>query len=152
MVSSLVLQSHPVADGVAPSGELKVRQAAEQTDNLFTAIYAIVWRADLLSAAYEHAFDGVPFSNLTEAIPCTEFILGHGTTKSFAHSFPIGTVRLLEKFPHSDPPTQSEYTACRDWVKNLFKHEVWPLLEPALLLEQKTGAVRLVGTGGTTGP
>jgi len=80
----------------------------------------------------------------------TEFILGHGTTKSFAHSFPVGTVRLLEKFPHSDPPTKSEYTACRDWVKNLFKHEVWPLLEPALLLEQKTGEVRLVGTGGTT--
>jgi hypothetical protein len=87
MVSSLVLQSHPVAEHVAPSGELKVRQAAEQTDNLFTAIYAIVWRADLLSAAYEHAFDGDPFSNLTEAIPCTEFILGrYGECDAWWHA------------------------------------------------------------------
>ncbi|MGZ3315021.1 MAG: glycosyltransferase [Caulobacteraceae bacterium] len=77
MVSNLVVESNPVADDVAPSGWLKVRQAAEQTDNLFTAIYAIVWRADLLSAAYEHAFDGPPFQDLTEAIPCTEYILGH---------------------------------------------------------------------------
>jgi glycosyltransferase involved in cell wall biosynthesis len=76
MAHNLILQSTPVAQTVAPSGILKVRQAAEQTDNLFTAIYAIVWRADLLCAAYEHAFDGAPFANLTEAIPCTEYILG----------------------------------------------------------------------------
>ena len=31
----------------------------------------------------------------------TEFILGQGQKKSFAHSFcPLGTVRLMEKFPH----------------------------------------------------
>jgi glycosyltransferase involved in cell wall biosynthesis len=71
----LVVEARPVAQKVAPSGWLKVRQAAEQTDNLFTAIYAIVWRADLLSAAYDHAFDNPPFLDLTEAIPCTEFIL-----------------------------------------------------------------------------
>jgi exopolyphosphatase/guanosine-5'-triphosphate,3'-diphosphate pyrophosphatase len=80
----------------------------------------------------------------------TEFILGHGTKKSFAHSFPLGTVRLMEKFPHSDPPTTAQFKATRDWVKNLFQAEVWPLLEPALLLEKKAGAVKLVGTGGTT--
>ncbi|HEY5346429.1 MAG TPA: Ppx/GppA phosphatase family protein [Verrucomicrobiae bacterium] len=80
----------------------------------------------------------------------TEFILGHGQEKSFAHSFPLGTVRLMEKFPHSDPPTPAEFQASRDWVKNLFQTEVWPLLEPALLHEKKSGAVKLVGTGGTT--
>ena len=37
----------------------------------------------------------------------TEFILGHGAEKHFAHSFPLGTVRLMEKFPHSDPPTNA---------------------------------------------
>jgi hypothetical protein len=52
-----------------------VRDIAAQTDNLFTAIYTIVWRADLLSAAYEHAFDGPPFGDLIQAIPCTDFIL-----------------------------------------------------------------------------
>jgi len=80
----------------------------------------------------------------------TEFILGHGQEKSFAHSFPLGTVRLMEKFPHSDPPTKAEFQASRDWVKNLFQTEVWPLLEPALLHEKKSGDVKLVGTGGTT--
>ncbi len=80
----------------------------------------------------------------------TEFILGHGQKKSFAHSFPLGTVRLMEKFPFSDPPTRGEFAICRAWVKNLFTTEVWPLLEPALQHEKKSGTVRLVGTGGTT--
>jgi glycosyltransferase involved in cell wall biosynthesis len=71
----LILEGRPVADAVAPSGVMPVREIAAQTDNLFTAIYTIVWRADLLSAAYQHAFDGSPFENLTEAIPCTEYIL-----------------------------------------------------------------------------
>jgi exopolyphosphatase/guanosine-5'-triphosphate,3'-diphosphate pyrophosphatase len=80
----------------------------------------------------------------------TEFILGHGAKKSFARSFPLGTVRLMEKFPHGDPPTDAEFKACRDWVENLFQAEVRPLLEPALLQEKKAGEVKLVGTGGTT--
>ena len=78
----------------------------------------------------------------------TEFILGHGAKKSFAHSFPLGTVRLMEQFPHGDPPTRGEFTKCRDWVKNFLHGEVRPQLEPALNLE--TGNIRLVGTGGTT--
>ncbi|MBW8865639.1 MAG: exopolyphosphatase, partial [Verrucomicrobia bacterium] len=40
----------------------------------------------------------------------TEFILGQGKKKSFAHSFPLGTVRLMEKFPHKDPPTRADFT------------------------------------------
>ncbi|MEI9865142.1 MAG: hypothetical protein WDN00_11450 [Limisphaerales bacterium] len=78
----------------------------------------------------------------------TEFILGQGTKKSFAHSFPLGTVRLLEKFPHSDPPTRGEFTKCRDWLRKFLHHEVRPQLEPAL--KNETGAIQLVGTGGTT--
>ena len=80
----------------------------------------------------------------------TEFILGHGAKKTFAHSFPLGTVRLMEKFPTSNPPTQAEFLQCRNWVKNLFNAEVWPRLEPALKQGEKSGAIRLVGTGGTT--
>jgi exopolyphosphatase / guanosine-5'-triphosphate,3'-diphosphate pyrophosphatase len=78
----------------------------------------------------------------------TEFILGHGAKKNFAHSFPLGTVRLLEKFPHGDPPAQIEFDSCRDWLKNFLHHEVRPQLEPAL--KNETGAIQLVGTGGTT--
>lgn len=79
----------------------------------------------------------------------TEFILGHGAKKSFAHSFPLGTVRLMEKFPHGDPPTKSEFNSCRDWLKNFLHHEVRPQLGPAL--KNEAGEIRLVGTGGTTG-
>jgi len=77
-----------------------------------------------------------------------EFILGHGKQKSFAHSFPLGTVRLLEKFPPSDPPTQTEFEATRDWVQQFLHHEVRPQLAPAL--KSETGEILLVGTGGTT--
>jgi exopolyphosphatase / guanosine-5'-triphosphate,3'-diphosphate pyrophosphatase len=84
----------------------------------------------------------------------TEFILGRGLHQHFAQSFPLGTVRLLEKFPHSDPPTRGEFTACRDWVKNFLQSEVRPKLEPALRRERKRGSgtdpIQLVGTGGTT--
>ena len=78
----------------------------------------------------------------------TEFILGRGTRKSFAHSFSLGTVRLLEKFPHGDPPTRGEFTRCRDWLKNFLHHEVRPQLAPAL--KNETGEIQIVGTGGTS--
>jgi len=80
----------------------------------------------------------------------TEFILGHGEHKHFARSFPLGTVRLMEKFPHSDPPTRGEFTACRDWIMNFLKDEVRPKLEPALRRENHSREIQLVGTGGTT--
>jgi len=78
----------------------------------------------------------------------TEFILGHGQQKHFAHSFPLGTVRLMEHFPHSDPPTPAEFGQCRDWVKNFLRGEVHPQLE--LALKNEAGEIQLVGTGGTT--
>ena len=78
----------------------------------------------------------------------TEFILGQGKKKSFAHSFPLGTVRLLEKFPPSDPPTRGEFTKCRDWLKDFLHHEVRPQLEPSM--KNETGEIQLIGTGGTT--
>jgi len=80
----------------------------------------------------------------------TEFILGQGEHKHFARSFPLGTVRLMEKFPHSDPPTRGEFNACRDWIKNFLQNEVRPKLEPALRRENHSREVLLVGTGGTT--
>jgi exopolyphosphatase/guanosine-5'-triphosphate,3'-diphosphate pyrophosphatase len=80
----------------------------------------------------------------------TEFILGRDEHKHFAHSFPLGTVRLMEKFPHSDPPTRGEFIACYDWLKNFMQSEVRPKLEPALRRENHSKEVLLVGTGGTT--
>ena len=81
----------------------------------------------------------------------TEFILGQGEHKHFRHSFPLGTVRLMEKIPHSDPPRPGELAACREWLGNFFTQEVRPKLEPAIRAEagRRTGTVQLVGTGGT---
>ena len=84
----------------------------------------------------------------------TEFILGQGEHKHFSQSFRLGTVRLLEKLPHSDPPTAKELGRCRVWVRNFLETEVRPKLGPALSKEKKTSPehrpVLLVGTGGTT--
>jgi exopolyphosphatase/guanosine-5'-triphosphate,3'-diphosphate pyrophosphatase len=80
----------------------------------------------------------------------TEFILGRGGHKHFAQSFPLGTVRLLEKIPHSDPPRPDELAACRKWLKTFLDETVRPQLESALRRETKSGRIQLVGTGGTT--
>jgi exopolyphosphatase/guanosine-5'-triphosphate,3'-diphosphate pyrophosphatase len=82
----------------------------------------------------------------------TEFILGHGEHQHFCHSFPLGTVRLMEKIPHSNPPKPEELAACRAWIQNFLAAEVRPKLEPAMQRETKiaSSAIQLVGTGGTT--
>jgi exopolyphosphatase/guanosine-5'-triphosphate,3'-diphosphate pyrophosphatase len=105
----------------------------------------------------EWAFQGVTTDTDLAATPLllldvgggsTEFILGQGDQKHFAHSFPLGTVRLMEKFPLSDPPTRGEFTKCRDWLRSFLHGEVRPQLEA--VLKNESGATRLVGTGGTT--
>jgi exopolyphosphatase/guanosine-5'-triphosphate,3'-diphosphate pyrophosphatase len=78
----------------------------------------------------------------------TEFILGRAAQKTFARSFPLGTVRLMENFPHSDPPTANEFSACQKWVQDFLRTEVRPQLAPALAAE--SGKIKLIGTGGTT--
>jgi exopolyphosphatase/guanosine-5'-triphosphate,3'-diphosphate pyrophosphatase len=84
----------------------------------------------------------------------TEFILGQGEHKHFRASFPLGTVRLLERLPHSDPPRPEELAGCRQWLKDFLRQTVRPQLEPALKQEIGSSAAgrspQLVGTGGTT--
>jgi exopolyphosphatase/guanosine-5'-triphosphate,3'-diphosphate pyrophosphatase len=81
-----------------------------------------------------------------------QFILGQGEHKHFARSFPMGTVRLMEKFPHSDPPTRGEFNACRDWIRDFLRNEVRARLDPALQREARSSSseIQLVGTGGTS--
>jgi exopolyphosphatase / guanosine-5'-triphosphate,3'-diphosphate pyrophosphatase len=84
----------------------------------------------------------------------TEFILGLGEHKCFQQSYPIGTVRLLEKYPPSDPPTAGELANCRAWLRNFLEKEVLPQIDVEKLLSDYEkgwdGSMRLVGTGGTT--
>jgi hypothetical protein len=58
------------------SGLLPVNKIAEQHDNLFTAIYPIVFRQDIASACFNYTFDGKPFDNITESVPTSKIILG----------------------------------------------------------------------------
>lgn len=85
----------------------------------------------------------------------TELILGQGKHKHFQQSFPLGTVRLLEKIPHSDPPQPQELANCRIWLKEFLKQEVGPRLRPSIaraaLINAERAKLQLVGTGGTTG-
>jgi len=83
----------------------------------------------------------------------TELILGQHTQMHFAHSFPLGTVRLLDVLRPNDPPTADQLTSCRVWLAQFLEREVRSKLIPSL--NQVTspgllrGKVQLVGTGGT---
>jgi exopolyphosphatase/guanosine-5'-triphosphate,3'-diphosphate pyrophosphatase len=79
----------------------------------------------------------------------SEFILGEKEHQRFRHSFPLGTVRLLEQFNPSDPPTAQEWKACSNHLRTFIEREIAPPLERELRA-MKTGEVRLVGTSGTT--
>lgn len=146
-VSIRVIATSAARDAVNPA---ELTLAIERASGLKTEIISGRREADwaFLGVTTDAELAAKPLLLLDVGGGSTEFILGHGTQKSFAHSFPLGTVRLMEKFPHSDPPTRDEFTACRDWVKNFLRSQVRPRLAPAL--ENESGEIRLVGTGGTT--
>ncbi len=147
------------ADSIRVIATSAARDAVNPMDLTGSIFRASGLKTEIITGAREAdwAFQGVatdaelsrsPLLLLDVGGGSTEFILGHGTTKSFAHSFPLGTVRLMEQFPHSDPPTQAEFNACRNWLKSFLRAEVRPQLEPAL--KNEPGEICLVGTGGTT--
>ena len=78
----------------------------------------------------------------------TELILGTNGKRTFAESFSIGSVRLLERLNVSDPPTISELEQCKRDVRQILEEQVVPHLQP--LLQAAAGRVQLVGTGGTS--
>ena len=80
----------------------------------------------------------------------TEFILGDHQHNLYSASVALGSVRLIETLPHSNPPTQEEHCACRQWVKQFLREQVCPQLNPILSeYRKKMHSINLVGTGGT---
>jgi exopolyphosphatase / guanosine-5'-triphosphate,3'-diphosphate pyrophosphatase len=78
----------------------------------------------------------------------TEFILGRGGNRLFSESFPLGSLRLLEKLPLPDLPGALEQAWYQQEIDAILHTRVRPHLEAAL---KKAGAaVQLVGTGGTS--
>lgn len=135
------------------------RDALNQQDLVSTIEKASGLKVEIISGAQEAAwvFQGVTANSDLAQAPLllldvgggsTEFILGQKSQQRFAESYPLGTVRLLEKFPHRDPPTRSEFEQCRDWIKNFLKQEVSPKVGPLLRQSGYQGA-QLAGTGGT---
>jgi exopolyphosphatase/guanosine-5'-triphosphate,3'-diphosphate pyrophosphatase len=83
----------------------------------------------------------------------TEFNLGRGQERRFRKSFPLGTVRLLEKSRLDDPPAAEQLAACREDIKQFLQHKVRPQLGLALEGSADSsfagGELVFVGVGGT---
>lgn len=88
----LVKDPVQLAPDPSPTGLYRVNAIAAEHDNLFTAIYPIVFRADILAACFNYTFTGKPFSSLIESIPTTKQILeSYGETEALWIA-PIGIV------------------------------------------------------------
>ena len=70
----------------------------------------------------------------------TQCVFGRGGRRVAGHSFPLGTVRLMETLRCSDPPKPAELAACRQWLKEFLRREVKPRLvaEESLLASAAT--------------
>ena len=97
----------------------------------------------------DERYHGKPLLILDVGGGSTEFILGDQDRHTFRESFPIGSVRLLEKLRPLDPPSIQDLAGCRDWLQKFLKHQVGPAME-STLAEAARQNVTLVGTGGTT--
>lgn len=141
------------------------RDAVNAAELIAAVEHASGLKPEILSGEREAdwAFRGVSTDSSLANIPLllldvgggsTEFILGCGAEKYFCHSFRLGTVRLLETIPHSDPPTAEELVETRHWLRDFIEDKIRPTLGPALERDEQrhagTISVPLIGTGGTT--
>ena len=78
----------------------------------------------------------------------TEFILGANGKRILAESFPLGSVRLLEKLTFNDPPSTEQRAQCEGIIQTVFREQVLPRFGPNLRAADRT--IQLVGTGGTS--
>jgi glycosyltransferase involved in cell wall biosynthesis len=59
-----------------PTSVEPVNVIAGEHDNLYTAIYPLVFRSDVLAACFDYPFNGTPFGDLIECVPTTKLLLG----------------------------------------------------------------------------
>ncbi len=135
------------------------RDAVNQEELLAAIRAASGLTVEVISGEQEAdwAFRGVRTSALFAGQPLlivdvgggsTQFILGEGDHQQFRHSFRLGTVRLLERLPHSDPTTAEDWNCCRATLMDFFHQQVRPRIDSDLRVFSSR-AVQLVGTGGT---
>ena len=75
-----------------------------------------------------------------------EFIIGEHEHPEFAHSFPLGSVRLLEHLRPGDPPTPQDLARCRNYLHTFFDDYVHKLIDPVLARGRER--TQFIGTGG----
>ncbi len=76
-VEEIVAKATPIASGSISHFAEEVRYFAGYNENLFTAIYACVFRRDHAIAAYTQDTSGSPFSDLMTCIPTSVYVLEH---------------------------------------------------------------------------
>ena len=132
------------------------RDAENQTDLVEAIRRATSKNLQVISGEREAdwAFEGVASDPCLHDAPLlvmdigggsTEFVLGSHAKRQAGRSFQIGSVRLLEKFRPSDPPTMGEREKCLAWLRTFFAEQIRPFLKSQL------GSVTpiLISTGGT---
>jgi exopolyphosphatase/guanosine-5'-triphosphate,3'-diphosphate pyrophosphatase len=152
-ISVRVIATSAARDAInAPELIASIRKAS----GLETAIISGDQEADwgFLGVTTDPALRHAPLLLLDVGGGSTEFILGQGDERHFCESFPVGTVRLLEKLPHSDPPTKEQLNSYRRAISDFLDDQVRAKLEPALKCQKsrpdRSQEIQLVGTGGTS--
>ena len=144
---------------VATSAAREAVNASELTEAVERACHAQV---EVISGEQEAdwAFLGVTTDSRLAQTPVllveigggsTQFLLGRGDKQHFRGSYRLGTIRLLDKFPHSDPPTAKELSECRSYLLQFLHSNVVAALAPALreLTASQGERPIFVATGGT---
>ncbi len=78
----------------------------------------------------------------------TELILGMAGRVAYRRSFPLGSVRLHERFPTGDPPAREELVRVRTWLRDFLDAEIAEGLGGAMT--EFGRPERVLGVGGTT--
>lgn len=122
-----------------------IRQAAR----LETEILSGEREAELgfLGVTSHPAYADAPLLVLDVGGGSTEFIAGAGRQLNLRRSFPLGSVRLLERFPPADPPGPRQREELAEWLADYLAREVRPAIAPFLEGTERPVAV---GIGGTT--
>lgn len=92
--------------------------------------------------------DGCPLLIMDAGGGSTQLIYGNKSREAAHHSYGVGAVRLLHKFPPSEPPLPQEMVQCLDWLRGYFQAHT-----PQDLASWKGDPAKtpqFVGTGGSS--
>lgn len=144
-----VIATSAVRDAVnAEELSAAIRAACGQVMEVISGEQEAAWA--FLGVTTDPALSSLPLWLVEVGGGSTQFILGQGDHIDFRSSFPLGTVRMLERLPHSDPPRVEELSQCREMVRTFLEAEVRARLKGASGLDAGAKQSVLVGTGGTS--